>query len=173
VEYGTSGGKADRFPLLNEAARVYSVDEAALDFDDLLRTVRLERPAILDPCHLTDWELLGCMRENGRPCAAKDDNVSVKRVERSIDVYHLDHEPTCKQRHLAAVNLLETVRDAKDAFLNIDVDNPDTEAAFLKFARRIRRMIDRTAAYSGEMIFLVRGQRSPNEHPWIEQLLQI
>ncbi len=55
---GTGGGKADRFPLLDEEARVYDVDATTLDFDDLLRTIRAERPAILDPCNLNDWELL-------------------------------------------------------------------------------------------------------------------
>lgn len=172
VEFGTSGGKADRFPLLDEATRVYEVDATALDFDDLLRTVRCERPGILDPCNLNDWKLLGCMRENGHPCPASDDKDALNRVGRSIEVYHLDHEPTCKQRHLAAMTLLEAVRDGKSAFLKIDVTDPDTEVNFSKIASRIRRMIDRKAAYSGEMIFLLRGQRSA-AHPWIQQLLEV
>jgi hypothetical protein len=96
VVHGTSGGKADRFPLLDEAVRVYEVEATTLDFHDLLRTVRGERPAILDPCNLDDWKLLGCMRENGHPCPTRDDPVAINRVEKSIEVYHLGHEPTCK-----------------------------------------------------------------------------
>jgi hypothetical protein len=172
VVHGTSGGKADRFPLLNEALRVYEVEATALDFQDLLRTVRGEQPAILDPCHLDDWKMLGCMRENGHPCPASDDPVVIDRVEKSIEVYHLGHEPTCKHRHFAAVTLLETVRDAKAAFLKINDTDPDTEAYFTSVARRILRMIDRKAPYSGEMIFLLRGQRSI-EHPWIQHLLEV
>ncbi len=171
-EHGTSGGKADRFPLLDETARVYEVDAASLDFEDLLKTVRAERPAILDPCSLDDWKLLGCMRENGHPCPASDDEVAVTRVEKSIEVYHLAHEPTCKQRHFVAVTLLEAVRDAKAAFLKIDVTNPDTEVDFTNVAKRVRRMIERKSPYSGEMIFLLRGQRSA-QHPWIQQLLEV
>lgn len=172
VEHGTSGGKADRFPLLDEAVRVYEVDGIALDFDDLLKTVRGEQPAILDPCDLEDWKLLGCMRENGHPCPASDDRVDISRVEISIEVYHLDHEPTCKQRHRLAIALLDAVRVAKDAFLKIDTADPESMTDFTSVARRIRRMIDRSAAYSGEMIFLLRGQRSA-EHPWIQQLLEL
>ncbi|EPK8416730.1 hypothetical protein HV073_07565 [Klebsiella michiganensis] len=171
VENGTSGGKADRFPLLNEDNRVYEIDPKSVDFDDLFKTVRGEQPTLLDPCSLNDWELLGCMRENGRPCSTKSDGTSISRVKMSIEVYHLDHEPTCKQRHLAAVRLLETVRDAKDAFLKVDINDPETEVNFTKYARRIRRMIDRNSPYSGEMVFLLRGQRSPDEHPWIDHLL--
>lgn len=171
VIHGTSGGKADRFPLLNEEARVYAVDLATLDFVDLLSTVKGERPAILDPCDLDDWKLLGCMRENGHPCTASDDKDAASRVEVSIQVYHLDHEPTCKQRHGVAVALLEAVRDAKTAFLKIKTDKPETEAEFKNIAKRIQRMINKKAPYSGEMIFLVRGQRSP-QHPWIQQLLE-
>jgi hypothetical protein len=172
VEHGTSGGKADRFPLLDEAVRVYEVDGMALDFEDLLKTVRGEQPAILDPCDLEDWKLLGCMRENGHPCPASDDRVAISRVKISIEVYHLDHEPTCKQRHRLAIALLDAVRVAKDAFLKIDTADPESMADFTRIARRIRRMIDRNAAYSGEMIFLLRGQRSA-EHPWIQQLLEL
>jgi hypothetical protein len=172
VVHGTSGGKADRFPLLDEAVRVYEVEATTLDFHDLLRTVRGERPAILDPCNLDDWKLLGCMRENGHPCPTRDDPVAINRVEKSIEVYHLGHEPTCKQRHLVAVTLLDTVRAAKAAFLKINVTDLDTQADFTNIARRIRRMIDRKAPYSGEMIFLLRGQRSA-EHPWIQELLEV
>jgi hypothetical protein len=172
VEHGTAGGKADRFPLLDEAARVYEVDAALIDFDDLLNTVQAERPAILDPCNHEDWDLLGCMRESGHPCPASQEQVAVSRVSTSIDVYHLDHEPTCKQRHRAAVGFLDAVRDAKAAFLNIDVNAPQTETAFSRIAKRILRMIEKAAPYSGEMIFLLRGQRSA-EHPWIQRLLEV
>ncbi|MBP2316273.1 hypothetical protein [Azospirillum soli] len=172
VEHGTSGGKADRFPLVDEAARVYEVDVTTLDFSDLLRTVRKEQPEILDPCDLEDWKLLGCQRENGHPCPTSSDKSVVDRVQKSIEVYHLNHEPTCKQRHREAVMLLEAVREAKAAFLRIDDTNPDTKADFRGIAKRIQRMINRKAPYSGEMIFLLRGQRSP-DHPWIRQLLEL
>ncbi|MEH3119950.1 MAG: hypothetical protein PGN25_20800 [Methylorubrum populi] len=171
VEHGTAGGKADRFPLVHEANRVYGVVAADLDFDDLLATVQAERPGLLDPCNLDDWRLLGCKRENGNPCATSDDPEVVTRVNTSIEVYHLDHEPTCKQRHTVSGMLLRTVRKAKARFLTIDPSDPGTIRAFEASALEIKRMIARKAPYSGEMRFLLGGQRS-DLHPWIQRLLE-
>jgi hypothetical protein len=171
VEYGTSGGKADRFPLIDEANRVYTVDPEKLDYDDLLRTVENERPKILDPCDPNDWRLLGCMRENGHPCATSDDQEIVERVNESIDVYHLIQDATCKQRHTVSGQFLELVRDAKAAFLDIDTTSPPSRRRFDQYATAIHRMIRRKAPYSGEMHFLLRGQRSAG-HPWIQEVLE-
>ena len=69
------------------------------------------------------------------------------------------------------ITFLEAVKEAKAAFLEINTADPETEADFTDIAKRIRRMIDRKSPYSGEMAFLLRGQRSAN-HPWIEDLLR-
>lgn len=170
VQHGTAGGKADRFPLVDEGTRVYEVVTDDLDFEDLLATVVAERPSILDPCAWDDWRLLGCKRENGKPCPTDDDPNNLARVEASIDVYHLDHEPTCKQRHTVAGMFLRIVRQAKARFLSIDPDDPKSIKAWQDLAREIRRMIGRAAPYSGEMRFLLGGQRS-DEQPWVTKLL--
>lgn len=159
LEHETSGGKADRFPLLDETKRVFvegSVDE--------------ERPLLLDPCELDDWELLGCKRENGEPCATSDDVTKRKRAETSIEIYHLHYEPTCKRRHATAVQMLADVEDAKRLFVRASMD-PAREKDFKVFARKIQRAISRRAPFSGEMIFLLRGQRH-TDHPWIQTLLE-
>lgn len=171
VENGTAGGKADRFPLVDESSRVYSVVASDLDFDDLLSTVQVERPAILDPCHLEDWRHLGCKRENGKPCPTSDDPQIAERVKKSIDIYHLDYDPTCKQRHTICGTLLRNVRNAKERFLEIDLDDPASVRAFESLALEVKRMIARKAPYSGEMRFILSGQRS-NLHPWIQNLLE-
>lgn len=170
VENGTAGGKADRFPLVDEGARVYAVDPAQIDYNDLIATVEAEKPAILDPCAPSDWLLLGCKRENGRPCATSGDPLVIRRVEQSIEVYHLDYEPTCKRRHTTAGQLLEKVREAKKAFLRIDETDIKTSQFFTNLYVDIIRMIRVKAAFSGEMHFLIQGQRSP-DHPWIENVL--
>ncbi|MGW8389441.1 AAA family ATPase [Pseudoduganella sp. HUAS MS19] len=43
---------------------------------------------------------------------------------------------------------------------------------FKAVAERLRRAIDRDSPYSGEMHFLLRGQRS-DAHPWIQELLEV
>lgn len=152
---GTAGGKADRFPLLDEATRLYAPGP-----------LNQEKPTLLDPCELNDWELIGCQYENGKPCATSQDPTDKHRAEESIAIYHLDYEPTCKQRHAAAVRLMADVEQAKLFFAQKGMDEH-----FTTIARKIRRAIDRKAIYSGDMIFLLKGQRHV-DHPWIQKLLE-
>jgi hypothetical protein len=159
IEHGTAGGKADRFPLLDEATRVYS--EGPLD---------AERPLLLDPCELDDWDLLGCRIENGEPCPTSDDPTKKRRAEVSIEVYHLDYEPTCTRRHAVAVQLLADIEEAKRNFERASTD-PSREVDFKIFGKKVKRAIDRKSLFSGEMIFLLRGQRHV-DHPWIQNLLE-
>lgn len=158
VEEGTAGGKGDRFPLVDEAKRVY-----------VAGSVALERPILLDPCELTDWHLLGCCRENGQPCATDEEPEKKLRAETSIEIYHLHYQPTCNRRHSIAVQVMEDVEEGKLLFEQL-TDDPGRIADFKKIVDRLGRAIDRDAIYSGDMHFLVRGQRS-KEHPWIQELL--
>lgn len=44
-------------------------------------------------------------QENGRPCAASNDPIPMRRAEESIEIYHLYYEPTCKRRqHCGSVD---------------------------------------------------------------------
>jgi hypothetical protein len=155
VVNGTTGGKADRFPLLDEAARLYAQGP-----------LNQERPTLLDPCELNDWEQIGCQHENGKPCPTSQDPSERHRAEESIAIYHLDYEPTCKQRHAAAIRLMADVEQAKLLF-----GQPGMNEHFTTIAKKIRRAIDRKAPYSGDMIFLLKGQRHA-DHPWIQKLLE-
>lgn len=152
---GTAGGKADRFPLVVEGNRLYGPGP-----------LNQEAPTLLDPCELHDWELLGCRQENGKPCPTSTSQAERLRAEESIGIYHLDYEPTCKQRHAAAVRLISDVEQAKRLF-----GQPGMDDEFTSVARKIKRAIGRKAPYSGEMIFLLRGQRHA-DHPWIQKLLE-
>jgi len=160
VASNTAGGKADRFPLLDESRRASTPD-----------AICEERPTLLDPCDLHDWELLGCGRENGKSCPTRDDDATKKhRAETSIEIYHLDYEPTCKRRHATAVQLLADVEQAKRQF-SLASKDPSREGDFKEVAKKVKRAISRRAPFSGEMIFLLRGQRNA-EHPWIQGLLE-
>lgn len=159
VDGGTAGGKADRFPLLNEPQRLYAPGPLAQ-----------EQPTLLDPCELNDWRLLGCQQENGQPCAVSSDATERNRAEISIEVYHLHHEPTCKRRHATAVQLIADVAEAKQLF-ELTTRDPGRADDFKSVAGRIKRAIDRDAPFSGDAHFLLRGQRSA-DHPWIQDLLE-
>ena len=75
IEGDTAGGKADRFPLLDEARRVYEPG-----------AVTGERPILVDPCEVGDWRLLGCRKENGKPCATSDIPEQRQRADISIEI---------------------------------------------------------------------------------------
>lgn len=159
VDYGTEGGKADRFPLIDEATRVYTIG-----------SVEGESPKLLDPCDLDDCELLGCRQENGEPCPAGEEAIDKLRAEVSIEIYHLDRDSTCRQRHKIVVTLISDILDAKRLFILSQTD-PTKKLEFVKVAKRIQRSICKEAAYSGEMKYLLRGQRS-DDHPWIRKILE-
>jgi hypothetical protein len=159
IEGGTAGGKADRFPLINEARRLYGPGP-----------VHQEQPTLLDPCELDDWLLLGCQQENGYPCATSNDPHEKLRAEISIEVYHLDYGPTCKRRHSVTVQLISDVAEGKRLF-ELTTQDPNRMPDFKLVAGRIKRTIDRDAPFSGDMHFLLRGQRS-EKHPWIQRLLE-
>ncbi len=154
----TAGGKADHFPLVDEANRVY--DEGPVD---------QEYPMLLDPCDLTDWKLLGCHQENGLPCATNTDPILKRRAEVSIEIYHLHYEPTCKRRHAAAVQLMADIDEAK-RFFDLATQDQTRRSDFKRVAERLRQAIDRDSPFSGDMHFLMRGQRHTS-HPWIQDLL--
>lgn len=160
VEHGTAGGKADRFPLLDEAKRVYAEGGS----------IEHEKPALLDPCTIRDWRLLGCRRENGEPCAASVDTEDMNRVAISIDVYHLDYEPSCVRRHTLAIGLIADVEHAKHLFSAL-AEGKGPTGEFEAVGGRIARAIDRSAEFSGEMRFILKGERH-SDHPWIQDLLE-
>jgi hypothetical protein len=159
LDGGTAGGKADRFPLIEEPRRVYSVGPVAQ-----------EQPLLLDPCEMSDWRLLGCHQENGQPCATSTDPLARRRAEASIEIYHLHCESTCKRRHAAAVQLMADVDEGKRLF-DLATQDPSRESDFKTVAARLRRAIDRDSPYSGDMHFLLRGQRS-EAHLWIQELIE-
>ena len=159
VDGKTAGGKADRFPLLDESKRVY--EQGPIDG---------EEPALLDPCTYGDSMLLGCRREDGRPCAATTDPTGQRRAEESIEIYHLHHEPTCKRRHTEAVRLMADLEEGKRKFV-LALTSREGQIDFQGVAKRILRSIGPMASFSGDMRFLMRGERS-EEHPWIQQLLE-
>ncbi|KFX02027.1 hypothetical protein [Pectobacterium carotovorum] len=156
IATGDTGGKADRFPLIVEADRLYAPGPLAQ-----------EKPILLDPCELNDWELIGCKQENGKPCPTSNEQLAKHRAEESISIYHLDYEPTCKQRHAVAVRLMADIDQAKQLF-----GLPGMDVHFTAVAKKIRRAINRKAPFSGDMIFLLKGQRHA-DHPWIQKLLEI
>lgn len=159
VDGGTAGGKSDRFPLVDEGARLYGPGPLAQ-----------ECPALLDPCDVADHLLLGCRQEDGRPCSTSSDILNKMRAELSIEIYHLHHEPTCKRRHGEVVKFVADVDEAKRQFVLSATDNTRKQD-FCVVAKRILTAIQPRSPFSGDLRFVLRGARSEDQ-PWIQQLLE-
>ena len=159
VAGGTEGGKGDRFPLMDEGQRIYAEGPFGA-----------EQPMLLDPCDPADWRLLGCQHENGRPCPTSADENEKRRAEASIEIYHLHHEPTCTARHAVAVQLIQDIDEAKQLYSAM-TNEPESQAAYKRKAQRILKAIAPTSPFSGDMHFILRGQRGES-HPWIQDLLE-
>jgi hypothetical protein len=154
IDSEVMGGKSDRFPLQDESKRAYCCT------DDINK----ETPLLLDPCDPLEWRLIGCKRENGKICPASKDSKEIMRVNESVEIYHLNYGATVTRRHSVAVTLLADVEEAKQLF------NATQKELFKKFARKILKAINRESPYSGEMIYLLKLQRS-DDHPWIQDLI--
>ena len=158
---GVAGGKADRFPLLDETKRAY------LETDVLDQ----ESPVLLDPCDPYEWELLGCKRENGKPCPnALPSTENYRRASESIEIYHLDLSSTCTRRLTQSIALHSEITEAKKKFLAAQKDS-SRESDFKRSSKKIRKLIDRKSPFSGEMIYLLKTQRD-SDHPWIQRLIE-
>jgi hypothetical protein len=84
VMSGTSGGKEDRFPIMDEATR------ARNETDDLDQ----EYPLLLDPCNPRDVSLLwfdDAGETQPNPATVEGNDLVGRRVAMSRDIYHLDH----------------------------------------------------------------------------------
>lgn len=74
-------------------------------------------------------------------------------------------------RHASAIQLIADIESAKRQF-NLSLKDSSREEDFNKVAERVLRAIRRGSQFSGDMRFIMRGQRS-NDHPWIDDLLQV
>lgn len=155
----TAGGKADHFPIRDEAARAY------FETDDLDN----EEPMLLDPCDDDDWKLLGCSVESGHPVAATEDPYQVKRVEASIELYHL-HQDALKKLRLTQIRDLDRkIAAAKDRYDELD-NSPKRTKKFKDALLAVRRLITPGSDFSGEMFNHVKKRRQ-SEYPFLEQLV--
>jgi uncharacterized protein (TIGR02646 family) len=149
VSGGTSGGKHDHFPIIPPPP--YARSEA--DPPD--------RAKLLDPTDDADTKLLTFL-PNGFPHPAKDDAVSVDRVNISVTLYHLNHGAIVKKRKRLADDLSQHVQNANTAIERGDDQN-------YRFHKKeiIKRVRD-TADYTSAARIYLQAHRT---HQWVEEIL--
>lgn len=156
---GGAGGKADRFPLLEEDTRVYAEPGDC----------GLEKIALLDPCDPDDFRLLGCRWEDGKSCPAINDEEVEHRVKVTVDIFHLNYTNLRNDRRRVCAEFQAALDRVKAIYARGDLTNPEVIASFKSAIKEAKRFLDRRSPFSGELHYVLRAFRSA-EHPWMDQL---
>lgn len=140
VETGTTGGKADHFPVLSEASRAMT-PECDLE---------AEQPLLLDPLKITDVQLL-VFKEDGEAMprySEKQHSRKFLRADRSIIFYSINHSDFVRCRIELRDKIDKEVSAAKRYFNNLEAGDAVNDFAYEEGIRRLRDMRSRDAPFS-------------------------
>lgn len=152
-EGGTTGGKADFFPLATGSRRA----------DSHLISISVEIPMLLDPCDQFDVTALWfdeTGQVNVNPDAeALEENVP-DRVAVSRALYHLDHVRLIEARKRIFLEVLQMCDRADEALVAYkETQNVMARSIFHDSINALRRMKKEDAPYSAVAKCAVRGYR--------------
>lgn len=158
-EGGTSGGKQDHFPLLDEAARVF--DEGG--------NLNRENAELLDPTRPGDTAMLWLGDDDGhvRPRAPEDRQPQFRMADASIRLYHLDHPDMVEARVELYRQVKQQVELGNDQYDAAHVGNPEALRAYNSAATVLVEMKDVSRPYSAAVRDMIRGLRD-DYHWWID-----
>jgi uncharacterized protein (TIGR02646 family) len=157
---GSSGGKHNHFPLLDESTRSFDED------GDL----NLESPTLLDPVHNGDTVLL-YFREDGHADSRYTENmhpILYKRAMASIDLYHLDHTDLLEARLELAREIKELVELGNTCYEQAGAGNQAAARGCDFVVTKLRNMMGEGAEFSMAVRDLIRGFLQDDRHPWLD-----
>ena len=163
---GTSGGKADIFPLQEGSFR------ASQETDD----IRSERPLLLDPINPEDCRLL-TFRTDGRPVpTAQPGTFAHERAQVSIDAYHLHCHPLVTERRAVAARIERVVKTIDLAVPKLASN--DVRTIYQLQLKELLCLINHNAAYSAAALAYARehlytiSQGRQVKRTWLSHLLK-
>jgi uncharacterized protein (TIGR02646 family) len=154
-----TGGKGDKFPLLDEAKRATCCEEEAN-----------ESPILLDPCKPDEPGLID-FDETGKPVPTYSEETHAGRYGRaneSIKLYHLDHADLVDKRKTLAVSIKRKIDAADRLFPQTESGNVDIDNSFSEHVRSLANYISEGAELSAFARRILAGRR---DVLWIESLL--
>jgi hypothetical protein len=104
--HGCAGGKAEKFPLLDPSKKATGI-----------RSIKHERPVILDPCNEDDCKLIA-FQSDGRPLLHPDyqaDAIAQHRVDRSNILLNIDHPDLNSKREQLRKDIERDVRSHENS----------------------------------------------------------
>jgi len=160
---GTSGGKADHFPLRDEAHR------AKTPADDLAN----EEPLLLDPMVSADPGFLW-FDETGQAmpnpvCCGNVTGYTYKRADTSMLLYHLNHTDVVERRKALCAEIRRSVAEADRYFQKYDAGDGTGREAFENAVLAMRELLSPAADYSAAARAMLMGLRG--SHPVVEAVL--
>lgn len=159
---GQGGGKADHFPLRDEARRARG---PADNIDD-------EEPMLLDPAAPADPGLLW-FDENGQaspnPICNGSNGYPFKRAESSIRFFHLNHPGVVDQRKALCSEIRRRVEEADRYFKKYSDGDGTARGAFADAISDIKGKLAATAPYTATARAMLMGLRG--KHPVVEVIL--
>ncbi|MCR2810651.1 MULTISPECIES: hypothetical protein [unclassified Microbacterium] len=165
---GTSGGKLDRFPIVDES------DRAVGEGDDIGR----ESPVLLDPTVPTDPALLD-FATDGRVVASSEEPAPRRRAIESIEAYHLDHERLNGRRGQVASEVVSGMNRVRLTMRRLDeIDTADTarhaiaRSEFTEALRWLAKYMMRDSEYTAAAKAMIREGKRETE-TYFDQLLEI
>ncbi|MEM6999644.1 MAG: hypothetical protein AAF529_02585 [Pseudomonadota bacterium] len=133
-EDGTTGGKQDFFPLIDEADRAHNED------DDISE----EYPVLLDPLSFSDVGLLVFSDDGMAGPAVEEANViPYRRAKESIRLYHLNHKDIAERRAARMHQVRQWVKEGQKHFNRYN-KNPADGYAKKNFDSSMRNIISAT-----------------------------
>lgn len=159
---GQNGGKADHFPLKDEAKRANASTD---NLDD-------EEPMLLNPSASADPGLLW-FDEDGQavpnPICSGPNGYPYKRAEVSIHFYHLNHSDIVDKRKALCSEIRRRVEDADSYFGKYDTGDGTARQAFNDAIRDLRQWTLPEAEYSATARAMLMGLRGT--HPVVDVVL--
>jgi len=160
---GSGGGKADHFPLRDEARRAKS------PADDLAN----EEPLLLDPTVPADpgflwFDETGQAIPNPQICG-NPEGYGAKRATQSLDLYHLNHTDLVERRKAFCSDIRTAIGDVNRYFKKYDEGNATAREAFENAVRDLRGRLSAKAEYSATARSMLMGLRG--SHPVVDAVL--
>jgi hypothetical protein len=139
VATGHTGGKADHFPLSDEADRA-GTPEANCD---------AERPLLIDPCKPGDPQLIA-FKEDGEamPRFPEEQKYKYNKADISITLYNINHSEFVNAR-IALLDQIERLRrDAQRFYARLETGDADHEEGYRRAITELAKLRAPNAPYS-------------------------
>lgn len=158
VEIDTAGGKQDHFPIFTPP-----------DWNKCQDDNNAEKPKLLDPTDADDYKLL-TFNQNGEACPNCSDEESEEHEKAtiSIELYHLNHEPTRKARKAIFQKIRQIVANTNQLIeLGVDIKSDQIKSNKKELIKLIRPSCRTTKFNSAAKQYLREYERVE----WVKEIL--